>query len=150
MRVLVAVRVGVGVLVGVSVFVGVRVTVGVVLGVSLGVSVIVGVLVGVAVHTRNGQTVGVQVRVGVHVGGMVEVRDGVKVIVGVIGFRIRLTKLAEPRMMIRISRPNPPMMAYFAAGGSWARPPRRRAAGFSRGGFAGLARSRGGTDRRGR
>lgn len=128
MRVFVAVRVGVGVLVGVRVFVGVRVIVGVLLGVSLGVSVIVGVLVGVAVHTRNGQTVGVQVRVGVQVGGMVGVRDGVKVIVGVIGFMIRLTRLAEPRMMMRISRPNPPKIAYLTAGGSCARPPRRRGA----------------------
>ena len=79
-------------------------------------------------HTRNGQTVGVQVAVSVQVGGMVEVRDAVKVIVGVIGFMIRLTRLTEPRRMITISRPNPPMMAYFAAGGSCARPPRRRAA----------------------
>jgi len=65
--------------------------------------------------------------VGVHVGGMVEVSDGVKVIVGVIGFMIRLTRLTEPKMMIRISRPNPPMMTYLATGGSCARPPRRRA-----------------------
>ena len=35
------------------------------------------------------------------------------VIVGVIGFSTRLTRLNEPRMMIRISRPKPPMMAYL-------------------------------------
>ena len=147
MRVFVAVRVGVGVLVGVGVFVGVRVIVGVVLGVSLGVCVIVGVLVGVAVHTRNGQTVGVQVRVGVHVGGMVEVRDGVKVIVGVIGFRIRLTRLSRAEDDDQNQQAKPADDGILRCGRQLRSTTAPPGGGFSRGGFAGLARGRGGTGR---